>query len=317
MKVAIIGCGNLGSRHAESLAKHKDVESISIVDPSDSGLRITLDRIMSTGYEGSISCFKNLSDVSGPFDLAVISTSSAERLKSLDTLIQNADPKNVLLEKLLAANAYDLAGIRDIASKSLSRFWVNCPMPFFSHYQTIQENCAIKHSSTPLEYSVRGSNFGLVSNSIHYLDHFSVLTGRQVEQITLEPDCSVIDSKRTGYKELIGRLTAQTDSGDVLRVSYSSQSDPQLLEIEISNGEDRWLVNEIDMHIQHFRNGESAYSSSIVTPFQSDLTHKSLERIKLGESPMWGDFATSLHLHKLLFEAISGFFGSTSVPKFT
>lgn len=317
MRVVVIGCGNLGSRHAESLSKHQEVTSITLVDPSYEGLIKSTAIVRDTGFNGAVLALTDIAELSGEYSLAVVSTSSTERAESLQLLMRYANPEAILLEKLLSPNSEELVKIKELVHGSQSKFWVNCPMPYFSHYKEIWDILQTQLESSQLTYKVSAGNLGLISNSIHYLDHFSHLTGREVINVSLSPNAEVIPSKRNGYSEVLGSMTAQTIKGDVLEMLFFPELTKNHLSIEITSGDSRWLIDEIGLTIESFYRDESQSLHRIYTPFQSELTHQSLSLVKSGQSPLWGSLNSSFHLHSLLFDAISNCLGSNSFLRFT
>jgi hypothetical protein len=149
------------------------------------------------------------------------------------------------------------------------------------------------------------------------LDHFSLLSGRQVINISIEPNAEFVPSKRSGYSEVHGCLTAQTKEGDNLEIVFLPELTENHLSIEISSGDSRWLIDEIGLSVERFYRNDTQSLQTIYTPFQSELTHKSLSLVQSGQSPMWGSVHSSFHLHTLLFDAISNSLGTNSVLRFT
>lgn len=317
MRMAIVGCGELGSRHAQSLAKFHGTTSISLVDPSVQSLIEARRRVKSSGFKGLINSHSDASELMGDFFLVVVSTSSKERASSLRLVLQNCNPQTILLEKLLAPNLSGISDISDACSGLEARVWVNCPMPFFAHYESLHRGLAELTKATPLTYRVKGGNLGLVSNSIHYLDHFACLTGRKVASVVFGADSQVTTSKRAGYSEILGSMTAETRFGDYLNVDFSSARDSEPLSIEVQCGSSVWKFDETNLVQSHIFNGELVQINDFTTPLQSNLTHASVLRICQGLNPHWADLELSLELHRQLFVGLNLFFGGRPTPFFT
>lgn len=317
MKVVVIGCGQLGSRHAESLAKHPKVTDIVLVDPSNSSLELALERINGTGYGGTVRALGTPDLVEGDFRLAVISTSSRDRLSALTSFLENATADHFLLEKLLASDLGSLDELSRVCTKTSSSFWVNCPMPFFTHYESIEKEMSQLNIKGPIKYSVRGGNYGLVTNFIHYLDHFYSLAGSTIAKVVVDSKAHVIPSKRIGYSELLGKISASTENGDELDVEFLEDRTSEVLEIEIQKGDFCWTVDELNLTTtKHSLDGISS-SEAILTPRQSDLTHLSLLSLDLGHKPDWATLEESAELHRKLLEGLNNHLGQASQALFT
>lgn len=317
MKVAVIGCGELGSRHAQALSKHLDLEALSLVDPSSSNLLKAEQRVKATGYTGKVTAHQDISSLGGAFDLIVISTSSKERAQSLEAILGMQNSKTILLEKLLSPNRSELVRISELAHRSKVGIWVNCPMPHFPHYVEVARLLEAIASDEPIIYTVKGGNLGLVSNSIHYLDHLVHLTGRPISSVKFSADSSLIESKRAGYSELLGTLTAETDFGDKLEVSFTNTNAEQQLTVEIGRRSCVWNFDEINLRFQYWTNGNLSSFGEINTPMQSELTHLSLDRLETGAEPWWTSIEQSLQIHQKLFEAIDEHLGPGATQSFT
>ena len=317
MNVIIIGCGQLGSRHSQSIAKLPRVTKIVLVDPSNHSLDTAVERIHTTGFEGSIETYNSIENHLGSFRLAIVSTSAGERAAALSSLMLHTSPDHVLLEKLLSPNLIGLNEIERLTRGSNVQFWVNCPMPFFDHYQQIALELNQTPGQEPIGYTVVASDFGLVTNFIHYLDHFHTLTGSAVKTVTVEPNAILTPSKRNGYSELLGTITAETEYGDKLSVEFLNGRPQDVLILNIQKGAVSWTVNELSLTLK--KNGLDGHiaESHITTPMQSELTHLSLNNLENGLAPAWSPLATSIELHKKLHQGLANYLGSNSTVVFT
>lgn len=317
MRIVVIGCGQLGSRHAEALAKHPKVTDMVLVDPSNSSLELAIERIKGTGYSGTVRTLDSPDLADGDFRLAVVSTSAGDRLSALNSFLENATADHFLLEKLLATDLDSLDEFSRVCEKTSRSFWVNCPMPFFPHYESIKRDISQLNLKGPTKYSVRGGNYGLVTNFIHYLDHFYSLTGSQIVKVFVDPKAQVIPSKRNGYSELLGKISASTENGDELDVEFLEALTSEVLEIEIQKGDFCWKVDELSLTLTKFFLDGDSVRESILTPRQSDLTHLSLLRLDLGHKPDWATLEESAELHRKLLEGLNNHLGLDSQVLFT
>jgi predicted dehydrogenase len=315
--VIIIGCGQLGSRHSQSIAKHPGVTKIVLVDPSNHSLDTAVERIHTTGFEGSIETYNSIENDLGDFSLAIVSTSAGERAEALSSLMLHTSPDHVLLEKLLSPNLIGLNEIERLTQGSNVQFWVNCPMPFFDHYQQIALELNETSGQEPISYTIVGSDFGLVTNFIHYLDHFHNLTGSAVATVTIEPNAILIPSKRNGYSELVGTITAETEYGDKLSVEFLNDRPQDVLIVDIQKGSLSWNVDELGLTLKKRGVDGHIAESHITTPMQSELTHLSLTNLENGLAPAWSTLGTSLELHKKLHQGLANYLGCNSTVVFT
>lgn len=316
MNVLIIGCGQLGSRHAQSLAKHPNTKEITLIDPSIKALALAVERVNETGFRGAIHSSQEIEQISKPISLAIVSTSSIQRNHALKTVLENSSADNILLEKLLAPNLKDLLEISNQTEMQPGKFWVNCPMPYFNHYKSLKSDISKIRGNQTLKYRVQASNLGLVTNSIHYLDHFSRLTGRPLDRISIDAKSHILPSKRIGYSEVLGKISATTDSGDEFSAEFQEEEIP-ILKIQIDCAGWSWEFDELNSILSATHPDGSRTESAIETPFQSDLTHVSLQLLEENRTPHWSDLESSIYNHRLLLEALLARFGTRSDLVFT
>ena len=317
MRALIVGVGELGSRHAQSLATLVELEELILVDPSPSSLERATERVASTGYKGRVSTFTRLQHPVGQIELAVVSTSSIQRLRSLESVIEYSKPSHVLLEKLLTPSGTQLSELESIIANSDSKFWVNCPMPFFDHYRYIEEALSQTGDRRQLNYMVTGGNYGLVTNLIHYLDHFSKLSRSGLIDLRLRGGYQEISSKRAGYSEIIGCFFGETEKGDKFSVEFDPNKNGESLIIEISNGDSIFRIDEVGLVLHEGELNGRQSQSPITTPRQSELTHKSLELLLNGTSPMWAKVNKSIELHRWIFSALQASMPQSKELSFT
>lgn len=307
MRALVIGVGNLGSRHAQALVQAPELQEIVLVDPDDKAIEIALGRISSTGFRGKILTLRDLSHSQGNFQLAIVSTSSRERLDALRSVMRYSEFEHVLLEKLLTTSGKELVEFRRIFGLAKDKFWVNCPRPHYPHYQKIQTQLQALDSSSPVTYEVRGGNLGLVSNSIHFLDHFERLAQSRISSLEFESGSRLVDAKRRGYSEVLGAIVAKTAKGDSLRIVSDPKLYHQSLRVQIRQSSTFWLVDEAKLTLTSNFLGDRQPVESITTPLQSQLTYASLRSLTEKGIPHWASARSSLELHFWICEAISKF----------
>lgn len=303
----MVGCGQLGSRHAQSLAKHPGLTEISLVEPMPESRETAIQRVRQTGFLGPIRTLSSVSDLNGSFSLTVLSTSSKDRLQTLRQIPNTVRSEYFLLEKLLAPNLAALEETALFLEGRGNEIWVNCPMPYYPHYSELLKIIELEKAKYPVDYKVTVAEIGLASNGVHYLDHFYRITGRTVSSPNFSSECRPVRSKRQGYDEVTGLFTSNTEFGDQLEVRFVSPAGGPLQNTKISCGSHQWEFDEIQQSFRHVRAGRILSSGSFQTPLQSDLTHLSLERLQRGQLPHWSDVETSLSLHRKLFHGLSRF----------
>jgi predicted dehydrogenase len=269
--ITIVGAGQIGSRHLQSLKFVKTPLNICVLDPSAESLQIAEERFAAVQSENNHTIsFQRVISESPPIDVAIIATNAVFRRQAIENLLDLTKIRYFVLEKLLFTKPIDYREIAQRLNKEGSKAWVNCPMRMMSTYEKIR----LELERAPLSYRVTGSQFGLVTNAIHYLDHVAHLTGCNEFKI----DTSALDavpspSKRRGFLELTGTIAARFADGSYCEItSYASGTAPVV--VEIFNSRSRFFIKESEGKLWR----SSAVSNWIWAeedasiPYQSEMT---------------------------------------------
>ena len=102
--IFVIGSGNIGSRHVQSLASLAYKLNIFVIDPNKENLEKTKSLFFNQEFANrdNINIFFNqtIKRIQDNIDLAFISTNSDVRRKVIQELISKNNVKNIILEKV-------------------------------------------------------------------------------------------------------------------------------------------------------------------------------------------------------------------------
>lgn len=293
--VLVIGAGQLGSRHLQALKLVQDDLRISVVDPFQTSLDVAKERFEGfTGKGGnhSISYFSTVDELTDKYFDVVISASSCDtRYEALTKLLAKAEVQNFLLEKVVFNKEKDYHSFKKLLDEKKINAFVNCSMRTMPFYREIKNDFV----DTDLQYFVSGSNYRLMSNIIHYVDHMVYLSG--CTEFTV--DCTLLDkkyitSKREGFWEFNGTLIVKFANGSSgLFTSYNGGDSPAVIYINnekckivsresegkiwMQKHSDEWKWNELDFRIPY----QSEMTSKIITDL---LNTGECELVKYDES---------------------------------
>ena len=100
--IAIIGAGQLGSRHLQALVNLKLPKKIFVVDTSGESLRTSAQRWKEVeGRQDQVDFFPSIEKLPSEIDLAIIATSSAMRRPVIEQLVDHSRITFMILEKFL------------------------------------------------------------------------------------------------------------------------------------------------------------------------------------------------------------------------
>ena len=107
--------------------------------------------------------------------MTIISTNSNVRFSIFKKIVKNFNVKFFIFEKVVFQDPKEYELTKKIIIKRKIKSWINCPRRTWSIYKNLKKKI-IKNEKVSIVVS--GSKWGLLSNSVHFLDLFVYLTGR-------------------------------------------------------------------------------------------------------------------------------------------
>lgn len=315
--IAIIGAGQLGSRHLQSVAKSNIKISIEVVEPFESSRTVAQQRFEEIPHNDnvvSIRFLESLQQLSGELDLVVIATNSDVRSSVTLDLLSFKKVKNLVLEKVLFQKEEEYYQIEKALEQSKTLCWVNHPRRMFPFYQTLKSK--LSHASR-IDFSVSGGGWGLACNGLHFLDVFEYLSGTAVTKIDNGYlDKKILETSRKGYIELSGKLIGNVGQNTFDINCFESPS-PLLITItsDILNLQiyesDGWY--KIAERSDEWR---STVKEEKIVYYQSELTNKILEDVLTTAKSILPTYKEAMKLHLMFIDTILEHINSFSEIKF-
>lgn len=296
-QVAIIGAGQLGSRHLQGIKGAASPLAITVMDSSNESLQISMERyeaIPAVG-EKTIEYVTSIQELPSELDLVIIATGSKPRAAIVKTLLDHSAVKYLVLEKVLFPVLSDYQEIATLLNSKQVRCWVNCPRRMFGMYKQIKETI---NTAKPIYMTNADENWGLCCNAIHMIDIFMYLTGE--DTYTVDTKCindETEDSKRGGYIEMTGMLKVTTPKGNELTL-ISENNFTGEKNFLIENGDDLYTISESEGYILHGKKYE------YVMPYQSQLTGLLADELLKTGGCSLSPFTLSVSYHKPFIEAM-------------
>lgn len=259
-QVAIIGAGQLGSRHLQGLKTSKHKFDIYVMDQSEESLNLAKERynqVEDNNYLKNIYFVRSIDELPEELDVVIIATGSMPRAMLTKILLKHAVVKYLILEKILFPRLEEYGEIEQLIEDKGVKTWVNCPRRLFAYYQKLH-----KLIDSPFTMEVDGSNWGLCCNSIHLIDIFLYLSKEENYEISLDIK-SLIESKRKGYIEMYGSFGISTHSGCKLLLNctsdgreYSARIKSSKYDIIIDKKNMKMIINGEEESIQSYPNSQ-------------------------------------------------------------
>lgn len=307
--IAIIGAGQLGSRHLQGLKLTRIPIHIEVVDGSEKSLETARERYEQVAPNPSVDGIRYLSSLdalSSELDLVIVATGSAPRRAILEELLAKKTVRNLLLEKVLFPGLSDYPAVTTLLEEKglMKKTWVNCTRRMFEGYKQLRTELV---GQPDIRYDKSGSDWGMGCNSIHFIDHFMFLTGgEQTPSIDLSGlNPTVHESKRAGYVEFTGKLRGTVEKSGLFSLeSFTGQNFPQ--SIVIYQGENRYDIDEAGDTI--LKNGE--FWNAVGMKYQSALTNVTAEQILKENRCELTPYAESARLHLAFLRPLVEFYNS-------
>ncbi|NCC54627.1 MAG: dehydrogenase [Erysipelotrichia bacterium] len=308
-KVAIIGSGQLGSRHLQGIKTANIELSIEVVDSNIESLKVAENRyyeIVANQYTKAIRFISSIDDLSNDLDIVIIATSSAPRYIITKELIEKKHVRNIIFEKVLFQNEDHFYEIYNMLNTFGINAWVNCPRRMFDYYNDIKQEL---NDTDKLIFTVSGGEWGLGCNSIHFIDIFSYLAKQSSYTLLTDGlNKKVYPSKRSGYIEFCGILSGITERGDIFNlISQENSSITPLISIVSQNK--KFVIDETNGTMTFFKDNNWE-TSKINVPYQSQLTGKLIEDILLNKNSGITKYEESMNLHLPYIKSLLDYYNS-------
>lgn len=314
--ICIIGAGNIGSRHLQGLKKVKFPLSIEVVDPSIKSLEIARQRYeqVESSVNHKISFLSNLSKVSKKIDLAIIATNSNVRRKVTEQLLTTSSVKYLILEKILFQYPDDYQNTEKLLIKKDCKTWINFSMRTMLFYNDLKGKI-----KGPIQMIVSGSQYGLITNAIHFIDYIAFITGNYDFTVdTKGLDKNPIESKRLGFLELNGTLNVYFKDGSTGSfICFKDGDTPFIIEIFSSNYRAISKESERKAWISSSRNHWKWEEVESDIPYQSDMTNKLVEEILGSGTCLLTPYKDASKLHITFLNSLLQFLNEPSNKKYS
>lgn len=311
-KIALIGAGQLGSRHLQGLAKSNLQISIEVVEPIENSRNIAKQRFEEVPHNNKIVdmvFFENISQLSTELDLVIVATNADVRFGVVKELLENKKVDNLVLEKVLFQKIDEYYKIESLLKATNTKCWINHPRRIFPFYKELKK---ILSTTSDIYFSISGGAWGLGCNGLHFLDCLQYLVNAEVASIDTQYLIKrLYETKRVGFKEINGLLAGRI-SGNLFTINcFAEEISP--LQFNITSKDVNVLIDE-ENGWYRISKKSNAWKPEIniekIVYLQSELTNVLLETIFQNECflPTYKE-AMTLHVKYLnvLLDHINSF----------
>ncbi len=292
LNIAILGIGNIGARHLESIIKTSRNINIFIFDIYESRSKEVINIYEPFKKNININAINNIKDLPSEISFCIISTTALERLSVLEKIDSNI--KFLLLEKVLTSSKKELKRYQSI-SNQFEAVFVNMPYYYENIFQEIK-----KYISKPNKIIFQGGDFGIACNLVHFIDIAEKLLQKKIRNFKQNNNNLLWKkAKREGFYDLTGEIMLELSSGE--KIYIISEVKPQE-DIKIIVSDE---FNEI---VYEWDNGElfknSIFCSKNIITYQSSRTLNILEDLLTGKSPKVSSLDNAIRIHNQLIDIL-------------
>lgn len=312
LNLAIIGCGQIGSRHLQSMALLEEEATIYLVDPSHEsmGKASALFRQVYSPETNSAShliCSRGIKDLPARLDLIVVATASDKRAAAVADIVGKIELEYIILEKFLFPREEDYT----VVGSLLENRKVSCFVNQWTTSLTSFRRVARKLGQGPFHMSVDAAGWGLCCNAVHILEFFDFLTGEESCSPTSSHVESVIPAKRSGFFEILGQFEFATPGGSTISLACRRGQPASVIPLSIRSATQSVnLEFGLDYLTARWMSGET---ETFHIPYQSKLTHRFVEALTSSGTCTLPHYQRSARQHLLLLQAFLPHFVAAGV----
>ena len=222
-RVLIVGCGQLGSRHLQAVARLPEVKVIEVVDPRPAALELGRERLSEISERSpstTVRWLSSLQEATAGGDLCVDATLARGRCQRVREVAEGLGYQAFLLEKVVSQSVREMENLAEFFREKGLRAWVNCKGRAHRFHLRAKKRV---DPSDPVIFTVVGGNHGLATNGIHAADLFMFYDGtRSIESAGSRIDPVLHPSKRgADVFDLSGTLNGYTEKGSLFSLTYA------------------------------------------------------------------------------------------------
>lgn len=304
--IAIIGCGNIGSRHLQGLMKLPFDITIDVVEPSleaQSQAKSRLNEIPRSSNH-KITWLKSIDELNKNSDLCIVATNSFRRVDLISKLLEIGHNR-FLIEKMVCQSETEYKNLLSKFKQFNSKGWVNANRRYFKSYQKIKN---LFQDSKLIHLSAYLGDSGLGTASIHYLDLFSWFIDNYDIKLSGKYLLNKIFPNKRGsnYKEFAGTLIGSGQNGSVLTITTSfNPSNPHTSMVEIYGDTRHFFINETKEQLVIIHGESNDKDLKFEFQHTSSTTPMIISDIIENDYCLLPDLNQSYYAHKELFRVFN------------
>ena len=281
--ILIVGLGNIGFRHYQSILKSKYRFKLHIVDKDSNKLKIACDYydnlIKKKKLKIKLSYYSNIPKIHSEVNVAIIATNADIRKFLIKELVRKNKVKNLILEKIAFQTFREYKYINNLINLKKINTFINFPRRTMTFYKNLKKIIRAKSS---VRMNVKGFNWGLASNSLHMVDLLTFLTNEKIHSIKdFSLHKKLFKTKRNNFYDFKGTMEFETKNKSTLLIEDVKSYKNVNFCIEISFRNITYCIYEGLSEVTKCINEGKMIklSKKTIFPYQSSLTQNLIENL--------------------------------------
>ncbi len=215
--ILIYGAGNIAIRHVQSIINEKSVNKIYIFDKKKSSLeKISLFFCNNINKE-KLFFFNDKKKIKEKsFFLAFLCTYAFNRIRLIKKIKSTYKINYFIVEKILESNISNFNKI----TFNTKNIFVNMPIRNMHPFRLIKSNL----NSKKVHVRLKGENWHMICNSLHYVNYVSHITNSLVKKIIIKKLGRPYNLVRKNFIDFHGNIKVVYENGSTLNIISSKKT---------------------------------------------------------------------------------------------
>ena len=205
--VLIFGTGNIGYRHLQSILENRKIYRIYLYDKNQKISSNLAKKIKSK----KIILIKNKKNVfKKKYFLVILSNFATNRSRTLLKFWKTKNTKFILTEKIVENN---IKNINKMMNNIEENTYVNLNIRLITVFKKIKK---LVQNEKKVQIYLKGNNWNMMSNTIHYLDFVKWITNFEIQKISILKIKRIFKSKRRPFIDFEGKIKCLYENSSTL-----------------------------------------------------------------------------------------------------
>jgi hypothetical protein len=232
--ILIYGGGNIALRHVQSIISEKEISKIYIYDKKKSSLKKMSVFFENYKYKKKLIFCENQKIIKNKFFFLVfLCTYAFNRIPLIKKIKARYNVKYFIVEKILESNISNFSRI-EFNTKNI---FVNMPIRNIGPFRIIKT----KLNTKKVNATLKGKNWHMICNSLHYINYISYVTKSSVKSILIKKLDKPYNLIRKNFIDFHGKILVSYKNGS--KLSLVSEKNTNKHYFNLKQGKKNFIYN--------------------------------------------------------------------------